>query len=530
MEEVMFGEVANWILGFLLLYLFFIIIVGIYYSRNIRECDDHVVAGRDLNLLYMIGSVTATWLCAGAILGAAGYAYLYGMQGTIYDPWAPALTLVLTGIFFAYRMRTAGYTSIVDFYDTRYNRKTSILFMFYQVVSTVSWIAGQMVALGIIVHLTTGFSFSISIMIGTLAIIIVTYSGGLKALARLDTLNVVLIIIALVIMFPVVINAVGGWSGFVASAEVYDWNPPFAMVPVAAPEGFLWYVGLFGFISYLAAWFGVGLGDLSCAILMQRALAARTAKTASAGFITGGLLYLSIALVPVFIGIAVYTYGFRVSPDNAEFALTWAARYFMPEWFAVLFVVIIAGAIISTAGDSVLINSTIIGHNIYRYLKPQATTVETLKAVRAAVPITALVCMLMAIYFESVYRLIVFAGVLGLPTVVPAFVGGLFWAKTNAKGAITSFFSGLVTWVGVFLAALPHTMEANMGMIVEGEPWVEEAIWDALFFATIPAAVVCTAVLIIVSLKTQKSDPPKPMVSAKGESMEEEPLFFWSRR
>ena len=529
MDKIIFGEVTGWILGLLAIYIVFIIAVGIYYSRNIRECDDHVVAGRDLNLVYMIGSVTATWLCAGAILGAAGYAYLYGMQGTIYDPWAPALTLVLTGIFLAYRMRTAGYTSIVDFYDTRYNRRMSVLFMLYQVVSTISWIAGQMVALGIIVHLTTGFSFSISIMVGTLAIIIVTYSGGLKALARLDTLNVVMIIIALVIMFPVVINALGGWSEFVSSAEVYDWNPPFAMVPVAAPEGFLWYVGLFGFISYLAAWFGVGLGDLSCAILMQRALAARSAKIASAGFITGGLLYLSIALIPVFIGIAVYTYGLRVSPDNAEFALTWAVQYFMPEWFAVLFVVIIAGAILSTAGDSVLINATLVGHNIYRYLKPSATGVETLRAVRIAIPITALVCMFIAIYFESVYRLIVFAGVLGLPTVVPAFVGGLFWRKTNVKGAIASFFAGLITWIGVFLAALPHTLQANMDMLVEGEPWVEEAIWDALFFSTIPAALVCAAVLVIVSLKTQKSDPPKPMLNAQGESMEDKPLFFWSR-
>ena len=176
-----------------------------------------------------------------------------------------------------------------------------------------------------------------------------------------------------------------------------------------------------------------------------------------------------------------------------------------------------------------LINATLVGHNIYRYLKPSATGVETLRAVRIAIPITALVCMFIAIYFESVYRLIVFAGVLGLPTVVPAFVGGLFWRKTNVKGAIASFFAGLITWIGVFLAALPHTLQANMDMLVEGEPWVEEAIWDALFFATIPAALVCAAVLIIVSLKTQKSDPPKPMLNAQGESMEDKPLFFWSR-
>ncbi len=513
-EEAIFGHISAWILGVLAIYLLAIMAVGLYFSRDISECDDHVVAGRNLSFVYMVGSVAATWLCAGAILGAAGYAYLYGMQGTIYDPWAPALTLVLTGLFFAYRMRTAGYTSIVDFYDIRYNRRMSILFIIIQVIGTMSWIAAQMVALGIIVHLTTGFGFAISILIGTAAIIVITYSGGLKALARVDTVNVVLIAVGLLILFPVVINALGGWSEFVANAETYDWNPPFAMVPVAGPQGFLWYVGFFGIVSYIAAWLGVGLGDLSCAILMQRALGARTAKTAAGGFITGGLLYLGIALIPVLIGIAAYTYGLRLSPDNAEFALTWAVQYFMPDWFAVFFVVIIAGAILSTAGDSVLINATMLGHNIYRYIKPGATSVERLKMVRIAVPLTALVCMLIAIYFETVYRLIVFAGCIGLPTIVPAFVAGLFWRKANSKGAVASFFAGFITWIIGFASALPHTVEANMGMLVEGETWWEEAIWDALFFATIPAAVVCVVVLIVVSIKTQKSDPPNKMLTA----------------
>ncbi len=528
--EAIFEYISGWILGVLAVYALVIMAVGLYFSRYIKECDDHVVAGRDLPLIYMIGSVTATWLCAGAILGAAGYAYLYGMQGTIYDPWAPALTLVLTGLFFAYRMRTAGYTSIVDFYDTRYDRRMSILFMIIQVIGTMAWIAAQMVALGIIVHLTTGFDFAISIVLSTIAIIVITYSGGLKALARVDTVNVVLIAVGLVILFPVVINALGGWSEFVANAEVYDWNPPFAMVPVPGPQGFLWYVGFFGIVSYIAAWLGVGLGDLSCAILMQRALAARTAKTAAGGFIMGGLLYLGIALIPVFIGIATYTYGLSLSPDNAEFALTWAVQYFMPDWFAVYFIVIIAGAILSTAGDSVLINATMIGHNIYRYFKPGATSVETLKMVRIAVPLTGLLCMLIAIYFETVYRLIVFAGCIGLPTIVPAFVFGLFWKKANTRGAVFSFFAGLATWIIGFAAALPHTVEANMDMLVEGEPWWEEAIWDALFFATIPAAVVCVLILIVVSLKTQKSDPPNKMLTADGETMEDKPLFFWSKQ
>jgi solute:Na+ symporter, SSS family len=528
----MFGHISNWIYLGLAVYIVIVISIGLYFSRGIKECDDHVVGGRDISFVYLVGSTAATWLCAGAILGAAGYAYMFGFQGTIYDPWAPALTLVLSGVFLVYRMRQAGYTSIVDFYETRYGRKMSILYMIIQIIGTMSWLAGQMVAAGVLVQVTTGFSFAISVVIGTVAIVIVTYSGGLKALSRLDTMNTVLIIVALVILFPAVIRGIGGWDFFISNARVWDNLPPFSLWPIPDARGFLYYVGIFGFITYLAAWLGVGLGDLSCAILMQRALAARTAKTASGAFITAGLLYLAIALIPVLIGIAVFTHGFRLaSPAENEIVLIWATQNFMPDWFAVFFIVMIAGAIISTAGDSVLINSTLLGHNLYRYFKPNANTVETLKAVRVAIPITAVICMTIAIIFPSLYKLIVFAGAIGLPTVVPAFIAGLFWRKANLKGAVASFFAGVGAWIIGFIWALPFTIESNWYMVdFEVWYWVDEGIWDALFFATIPAATVCVITLIVVTLKTQKSDPPKPMVTAQGENMEGKPLFFWSKK
>ena len=531
-DGAMFGHISTWIYGGLAVYLLIVIAIGFYFSRGIKECDDHVVGGRDISFVYLVGSTAATWLCAGAILGAAGYAYMFGLQGTIYDPWAPALTLVLAGVFFVYRMRQAGYTSIVDFYDNRYGRQMSILFMIIQIIGTMSWLAGQMVAAGVLVQVTTGFSYAVSVIIGTAVIIFITYSGGLKALSRLDTMNTALIIIALAILFPAVIRGIGGWEFFVENARVWDGLPPFAMLPLPDARGFLYYVGLFGFISYIAAWLGVGLGDLSCAILMQRALAARTARTASGGFIVAGVLYLAIALIPVMIGIAVFTHGYRiVTPAENEKVLIWAAQNFMPDWFAVFFIVMVAGAIISTAGDSTLINATLLGHNVYRYFRPKANSVDTLKAVRIAIPVTALICMLIAIVFPSLYKLIVFAGCIGLPTVVPAFVAGLFWKRANLKGAVASFFAGVTAWIIGFVWALPFTLEANWYMVdFEVWYWADEGIWDALFFATIPALVVCVATLIIVSLKTQVSDPAKPMLNAQGENMEDKPMFFWSKK
>ncbi|GFP25006.1 hypothetical protein HKBW3S43_00804 [Candidatus Hakubella thermalkaliphila] len=96
---------ANWILGIIAVYLVVIIGMGLYFSRRIQESIDLTIAGRKLSYIYTVASTLATWICAGAMMGAAGYAYLFGMQGIIFDPWAAALTMVLVGLFFAHRLR-----------------------------------------------------------------------------------------------------------------------------------------------------------------------------------------------------------------------------------------------------------------------------------------------------------------------------------------------------------------------------------------------------------------------------------------
>lgn len=41
----LFGDIAGWILGALGVYMLIVIGVGLFFSRRITECDDHVVAG-----------------------------------------------------------------------------------------------------------------------------------------------------------------------------------------------------------------------------------------------------------------------------------------------------------------------------------------------------------------------------------------------------------------------------------------------------------------------------------------------------
>ncbi len=522
---------ANWILLFLGLYMIIIIAMGLFYSRRVYEADDLTIAGRQLSFVFMVPSIIATWICAGAMMGAAGYAFLFGLQGVIFDPWAPALCMVLIGIFFAYRMRKAKYTTITDFFNHRYGNLSGFLYTIIQILSAMAWLGGQLVALGIIVYLTTGFNMQIAVIISTVVIIIVTGFGGLWALSRIDTIAFILIFIGLLILLPATIGEVGGFGELMQRAENWAELPTWSMRMESGAEGYLWYTGTLGILLYISAWASLSLGDVPSQVLMQRALAAKTERTAVAGFLTSGVLYLTIGMIPVLIGISVFTTGMLegIPVTEAENVLPWAAYAFLSPMAGVLFIVTLAAAIISTSGNSSLIISTLIGHNLFRYIKPQATAAEALKVVRISVPIVPLLAMAIALYFETVYKLIVLSGGIQLATISGAYIIGYFWTRANAAGAVSSFFTGLVSWIVIYQSVLPATMQANMDVLIEGEVYMDWARDDAIFISLVPAAVISFLTLIVVSLLTRKKYPPRPMRTRDGEDMSNMPKFFWSR-
>ncbi len=511
---------ANWILLFLGIYMVVIIALGIFYSKEVEDCDDLCVAGRKLSFVFMVPSVIATWICAGAMMGAAGYALLYGMQGIIFDPWAPALCMVIIGIFFAYRMRRAKYTTVTDFFNSRYSKFSGTLYTIIQILSAVGWLGGQLVALGIIVYLTTGFSMATAILIATVVIIVVTVFGGLWALSRVDTIGFILIIVGLLILLPAALGQVGGLGELIATGENWAELPTWSMkIEAEADGGYLWYTGILAVLLYISAWTSLSLGDVPSQVLMQRALAAKDEKTAVAGFITSGVLYLIIGMIPVLIGIAIFTsgdLGWVVDIESqAENVLPWAAYNYLPSWASILFIVTLAAAIVSTSGNTALVVSTMIGHNLYRLIKPDADNKQILLVVRICIPIVSLLAMSIALYFETVYKLIILSGGVQLATIAAAYIIGTFWKKANTTGAIASFFAGLVSWIIIFIFwAMPAT------------DFFEE---DAIFIAMVPAAAISFLTMFIVSALTQKSDPPKPIKAADGADMTNDPKFFWSK-
>ena len=67
----------------ILLYLFTLIGIGLYKANKIKTQSDFSVAGRSLTPWVLVGTMLATWMGTGSILGNAGKTYETGLAALI---------------------------------------------------------------------------------------------------------------------------------------------------------------------------------------------------------------------------------------------------------------------------------------------------------------------------------------------------------------------------------------------------------------------------------------------------------------
>ncbi|MBI9104614.1 MAG: hypothetical protein JEY99_19515 [Spirochaetales bacterium] len=505
--------------------------IGLFFRKKIDATEDFAAAGRSLTWPYIMASVVATWIGAAVILGGATEVYEYGFQGIVWDPFAPFLTLIIAGLFFVRRLRRTKYVTVGDYYSSRYGKNMASIFSIVQALTGVAWVAAQFKSFGVLLHMTTGFNANMATIIGAVVILFVAMAGGLWALSRTDMIAFIIITLSLILMVPYTFEAVGGITAFFENAgnleELPQWSLFFSNAADSAGDtyGFYWYGGILGIIYAISAWIAVGFGDLSCPVLNARTLAAKSEKDAAKGFFIGGFVYLILGLIPIIIGVAAFILTDGGMPEESlDYILPWFVQNHMPAWLGIMFMVSLVAAIVSTAGDTILIDSTVFTNSLFKRIKPDISDADLMKKLRFALPIYAVVAYIIT-FAGGIYELLVFAGASLFPTVLASYIFGLFWKKTNEKGALASFWAGIISWlVFTFIVFVPAvtgyfdegvSLFKDFGYIV-GEGYLE----DATYIAVVPAFIVSVLTLIIVSLKTQKSDPPRAAVDIDGNSIE----------
>jgi len=490
--------------------VFFIIRLGVgyYASRKVSDNTDYIVAGRRLPIYLAAASIMATWFAAETLMGASSTAYQYGLQGVVFDPFGAAFCLFLSGFLFMRMMRRARYLTLIDFFERRFGKSMGLIGSIMQLLTYFAWTGAQIVAGGNIVHALLGWPVATGMILVALIVTIYTTMGGLWADTLLDFMQMFLTAGGITLIFVAVLAAVGGFSGMITDAGSLYVSDPFTLMPIEG-EGYLGYTGMIGIFYWLAAWMAVGLGSVPAQDLMQRSMSAKNEAVSVWGSYFAGILYLVFGVMSPLIGIMMFKLNPNIAPEHTEFLLVSAAMQHLHPILVAVFIAALASALMSTSDSSILAGASIVTENILPFFKKDLDGKTKLLWTRIMVVVIGLISIMIALMAGTIYRLAMVAWSILLVGLFAPFAFGMYWKKANKTGAISAFFGGVISWIILTTYYYSTTIEACAGDF-------ECGFWDAVYIGSAPAFAISVITLIVVSLATQKSNPPLPITDVDG--------------
>jgi len=150
--DLFIGEINVSGLCSIIVFYLLILGVGMWAARKksnvegVSEEEETMLAGRNIGMFVGIFTMTATWVGGGYINGTAEIVFNDGLLWC-QAPFGYALSLMLGGIFFANKMRTKGYVTMLDPLQDAYGSRMGGLLFLPALCGEVFWSAGILAAL-----------------------------------------------------------------------------------------------------------------------------------------------------------------------------------------------------------------------------------------------------------------------------------------------------------------------------------------------------------------------------------------------
>jgi len=441
------------------LYLLSNVAVGAWAARRVTTSQDFVLAGRRLPLMLAASVTFATWFGSETIMGAPAMFVEGGFLAVIEEPFGSSLCLFLVGAFFARPLYRLTITTFSDYFRIRFGRSAELLSALMVIPSYFSWIAAQLVAIGIVLSVVTDVPREYCIIASAAVVMMYTLLGGMWSISVTDFFHNLIIILALAVLGVLLWNEVGGW-------ETIQRRTPkgfFRFLPQSTTKDWL---------AYLAAWITIGLGSIPQQDVFQRVMAAKSEKTAvRASFLASGM-YLTIAMLPLFIALSAKLLHPDLPKDNQLIIPNMVMRHgSLP--LQVLFFGAVTSAILSVSSGAILAPATVFGENVMKFFRPDISDRALLTTIRWTVVVITVICVVMSITRDAnIFDLVGESSAFSLVSLFIPLTAGIYWKRANLTGCLWSMLVGFGVWLTCLWLDTPDSpmlwglLASAIGMVV----------------------------------------------------------------
>ena len=422
-------------------YLGLVSALGVYYGKYIKSEEDYTLAGRRLSGIILAGTLLATWMGSGTVVGGTNaLAYNYG-------PWVAIIFMMAVpiGILLLYllvsKIREASYHTIPEQLGRKYGSPARILGSLIIMLAYVGIVSYQYSGIGFVLNATLGISTEAGTTIAAILVILIALFGGLISVAYTDFLSAVIMLLGLCVGVPYAIYAAGGWSSIAAR-----------LPPENLGLGGLTPLQVFGYFLPLLL---LLLGEQN---MQQRIIAGRSSKAAKKGLIGWALG----AIITAFCVAFGSTTSRALFPDiPAGQGLIMLATKAMPPVLGGLMLAAITGFILTTADSYLLSSATNLGWDIYAtYINPNATDKQKLIITRSMVIILGIFAYLLIMYFPTVLAVQMYAYTMYGAAITPALLASLLWKRATPIAGISSMAIGAIITLIWELSGKPFNLDS----------------------------------------------------------------------
>ncbi|KAL5015962.1 hypothetical protein ScPMuIL_005551 [Solemya velum] len=483
------------IAGIVSIIVFYIVIlvIGLCAARKTKQrgkdAKSETAMVGDRNFGFLIGSftMTSTWVGGGYINGTTEVVATSGLVWC-QAPFGYSISLLLGGLFFAGRMRSKGYVTMLDPFQHKFGERMGGLLFIPALLGEIFWSAAILSALGATLTVILDMDKNTAIVVSACIAVIYTVIGGLYSVAYTDVVQLGCIFVGLWLSFPFAIN----------HDAVHD-------IKVNATENWVKsldaeYVGL-----YVDAYLLLILGGIPWQVYFQRVLSSKSASSAKALSVIAAFGCVIMAIPAALFGAVAastdwnqtdYTGEVPIPSSATSLYLPLCLQYLCPVAVSFFGLGAISAAVMSSADSSILSASSMFARNVYKLIfRQKASEQEILWAMRISIFVVGALATAMAILVESVYDLWYMCSDLVYVMLFPQLLCVIYLPFVNTYGSVAGYIFGLFFRLagGEPLLKLPPLIEY---------PWYTEADGQLFPFKTLSMLITLVS-LILVSLLTK---------------------------
>ncbi|MBM7714867.1 SSS family solute:Na+ symporter [Bacillus thermophilus] len=446
-----------------IVYLTSMVFLGMYFAkREVKNTEDFMIAGRRLPGFILVGTLLATWVGSGTIVGGASFIFQYGpLASIIYFAGGPIGIMIL--YFIADKARLLKKNTLPEMLENRYGSTTRLVATVFILLAYVGITAYQFIGGGVILSMTTDISPETGTILIAVFVIFLAVTGGLFSVSYTDFVSAILIVFGFLIAVPFLLPKVDGFSGMVS----------------ALPDSHVSWSGGLTFpqlLGFFLPTFLLILGDQN---MYNRFSAARdeiTAKKSTIGFFFGNVIIISLAIFIATTAVVLYP---EIQSDTSIFHI---AANAVPVPVGSLILVASIALVITTANSFLLSIAGNIVYDIYSRFKGTLTDRQHLRFSRMSVILLGILAYVLGTFFPSVLEVQMYSYTMYGAAITPVVMATFFWKRANTAGALASIITG--------------GMATLFWELVLNKPFD----WNSVLFS-LPLSV---AALIIITLLTSK--------------------------